>query len=254
MGVGIFLSPAIHERGLDAIPIAGALGILEQSGAEVVLPLFGRHHGEVPRHCGGTGLLVVHGGSDQRVVGFDAGEGLERGGEAHLLRQRFFALIRGDDPLQEVGGRFLIGLGCFRLNAPVILGTGCQTLVLRALGADVDWHHTNGIDLHARGDEVMAMMAGVVVKVGQDKSSGKYVTLRHGDYTVSYCHLSRVLTRKGAAIRPRDVVGITGSTGRSTGEHLHISCKLEGKSIDPSVILDYIRSIREECVAALTEL
>ena len=112
----------------------------------------------------------------------------------------------------------------------------------------------NGIDLHARGDEVMAMMAGVVVKVGQDKSSGKYVTLRHGDYTVSYCHLSRVLTRKGAAIRPRDVVGITGSTGRSTGEHLHISCKLEGKSIDPSVILDYIRSIREECVAALTEL
>lgn len=98
------------------------------------------------------------------------------------------------------------------------------------------------------------MMAGVVVKVGQGKSSGKYVTLRHGDYTVSYCHLSRVLTRKGAAIRPRDVVGITGSTGRSTGEHLHISCKLEGKSIDPSVILDYIRSIREECVAALTEL
>ena len=42
----------------------------------------------------------------------------------------------------------------------------------------------NGIDLHARGDEVMAMMAGVVVKVGQDKSSGKYVTLRHGNYTV----------------------------------------------------------------------
>lgn len=65
----------------------------------------------------------------------------------------------------------------------------------------------NGIDLHARGDEVMAMMAGVVVKVGQDKSSGKYVTLRHGNYTVSYCHLSRILTRKGAAIGPRDVVG-----------------------------------------------
>ena len=56
---------------------------------------------------------------------------------------------------------------------------------------------------------------GVVVKVGQDKSSGKYVTLRHGNYTVSYCHLSRILTRKGAAIGPRDVVGITGSTGRS---------------------------------------
>ena len=99
----------------------------------------------------------------------------------------------------------------------------------------------NGIDLHARGDEVMAMMAGVVVKVGQDKSSGKYVTL------------SRILTRKGAAIGPRDVVGITGSTGRSTGEHLHISCKLDGKSVDPLMVLDYIKSIREECVAALAE-
>ena len=41
-----------------------------------------------------------------------------------------------------------------------------------------------GIDLHARGEQVLAMMEGVVVKVGQDKTSGKYVTLRHGNYTV----------------------------------------------------------------------
>ena len=112
----------------------------------------------------------------------------------------------------------------------------------------------NGIDLHARGDEVMAMMEGVVVKVGQDKASGKYVVLQHGSYTISYCHLSRILTGKGAKIRPRDVVGITGSTGRSTGEHLHITCKLDGKSVDPLLILDYIKSIQEECVAALAAL
>ena len=107
-----------------------------------------------------------------------------------------------------------------------------------------------GLDLRARGDKVMAMMEGVVVKVGQDKSSGKYVTLRHGDYTV----LSRILTRKGAAVGPRDVVGITGSTGRSTGEHLHITCKLNGRSISPSLIFDYIQSIRQECISALAGL
>lgn len=112
----------------------------------------------------------------------------------------------------------------------------------------------NGIDLHARGDEVLAMMEGVVVKVGQDKTSGKYVTLRHGSYTVSYCHLSKVLVGKGATVRPRDVVGVSGSTGRSTGEHLHITCKLNGKSIDPLLVLDYIKSIQEECVAALAAL
>lgn len=111
-----------------------------------------------------------------------------------------------------------------------------------------------GIDLHARGEQVMAMMEGVVVKVGQDKMSGKYVTLQHGNYTVSYCHLSRVLAVKGTVVRPRDAVGITGSTGRSTGEHLHITCKLNGKSVNPSVVLDYIRTTQQECVSALTEL
>lgn len=108
-----------------------------------------------------------------------------------------------------------------------------------------------GLDLHARGDEVLAMMEGVVVKVGQDKASGKYVTLRHGRYTVSYCHLSKILAVKGATVRPRDVVGITGSTGRSTGEHLHITCRLDGKNVDPTVILGYIEATRKECVAAL---
>lgn len=111
-----------------------------------------------------------------------------------------------------------------------------------------------GIDLHARSEEVLAMMEGVVVKVGQDKTSGKYVALRHGSYTVSYCHLSRIFVVKGAVVRPRDVVGITGSTGRSTGEHLHISCKLDDTSIDPSIIFDYIQSTQQECVAALAEL
>lgn len=111
-----------------------------------------------------------------------------------------------------------------------------------------------GLDLHARGDEVLAMMGGVVVKVGQDKTSGKYVTLQHGGYTVSYCHLSKILAVKGAVVRPRDVVGITGSTGRSTGEHLHITCKLNGKSVDPLLLLNYIKSTQKECVAALAKL
>ena len=111
-----------------------------------------------------------------------------------------------------------------------------------------------GIDLHARSEEVLAMMEGVVVKVGQDKTSGKYVTLRHGSYTVSYCHLSKILVVKGMSVRPRDAVGVTGSTGRSTGEHLHITCRLDGRSVDPSLLFDYIDSTRRECVQALAAM
>ena len=98
----------------------------------------------------------------------------------------------------------------------------------------------NGIDLHARNDEVYAMFPGVVKKVGYDKRSGNYVTLRHGDYTVSYCHLSRVTVKEKTPVLAGDVVGITGNTGRSTGEHLHLTCKRSGISINPSVMFEYI--------------
>ena len=93
----------------------------------------------------------------------------------------------------------------------------------------------------------------MVVKVGQDKTSGKYVTLQHGNYLISCCHLSRVLAVKGAVVHPRDVVGITGSTGRSTGEHLHITCKLNGESINPMLLLDFIKATQQECVSALLQ-
>lgn len=98
----------------------------------------------------------------------------------------------------------------------------------------------NGLDLHARSSKVFAMLAGEVVKVGQDRVSGKYVTLKHGSFTVSYCHLSRTLVYQGQTVKAGDTVGITGSTGRSTGEHLHITCKLHGNSIDPMIIFKYI--------------
>lgn len=112
----------------------------------------------------------------------------------------------------------------------------------------------DGLDLHARGEAALAMMKGVVVRVGQDRSSGKYVTLRHGSYTVRYCHLSKILVVKGMSVRPRDAVGVTGSTGRSTGEHLHITCRLDGRSVDPSLLFDYIDSTRRECVQALAAM
>ena len=98
----------------------------------------------------------------------------------------------------------------------------------------------NGIDLYARNDEVYAMFSGVVRKVGYDKRSGNYVTLQHGDYTVSYCHLSRVTVKEKTPVLAGDVVGITGNTGRSTGEHLHLTCKRSGISINPSVMFEYI--------------
>ena len=98
----------------------------------------------------------------------------------------------------------------------------------------------SGIDFRASSDKVYAMMPGRVLKVGYDKISGNYVTLQHGSITVSYCHLSQVLKNKNELVTVGEVVGVTGNTGRSTGEHLHLTCKIKGRAIDPSLILDYI--------------
>ena len=96
------------------------------------------------------------------------------------------------------------------------------------------------VEVATASDKVYAMMPGRVLKVGYDKISGNYVTLQHGSITVSYCHLSQVLKNKNELVTVGEVVGVTGNTGRSTGEHLHLTCKIKGRAIDPSLILDYI--------------
>lgn len=112
----------------------------------------------------------------------------------------------------------------------------------------------NGLDLHAKDDEVYSMLAGRVKKVGKDKRSGNYVVLEYGNYTVSYCHLSKALVRKGDSVNAGDVVGISGSTGRSTGEHLHLTCKYKGKYVNPSILLDYVKETQAECLAQLKSI
>ncbi|MFS2642501.1 M23 family metallopeptidase [Bacteroides uniformis] len=108
-----------------------------------------------------------------------------------------------------------------------------------------------GLDLRARNEEVYAMMPGEVVKVSSDKRSGNYVSIRHGDYTVSYCHLSKTLVKKGARVLPGEVVAISGNTGRSTAPHLHITAKYGKKHIDPAILLQLVKETREEALAHL---
>ena len=98
----------------------------------------------------------------------------------------------------------------------------------------LSWH--NGLDLRAKNEPTYAMMDGIVEKVGYDNRSGNYVTLRHGKFYISYCHLSSIIVRKGEYVYPGIIVGVTGNTGRSTGSHLHLTCKKDGKSVNPTIL------------------
>ena len=98
------------------------------------------------------------------------------------------------------------------------------------------WH--NGLDLRAKNEPAHSMMEGIVEKIGYDSRSGNYVTLRHGNFYISYCHLSSIIVRKGESVFPGIIVGVTGNTGRSTGYHLHLTCKKDGKSINPAILFN----------------
>jgi len=99
----------------------------------------------------------------------------------------------------------------------------------------------NGIDLRANFTEVHAMMFGTVVKVGFDGRSGNFITIRHGDFIVSYCHLSTIFAHEGQNVLARQVIAISGNSGRSTAPHLHITLKdKKGRALDPALLLRLI--------------
>jgi len=104
--------------------------------------------------------------------------------------------------------------------------------------------HHNGIDLQARmGEKTYAMIPGTIIAVGRDKSRGCHVVIQHDNYTVIYCHLSTILVKQGQAIHPGEPVGFVGSTGRSTGPHLHLTLYKGHHPLDPQIMLDYIMEV-----------
>lgn len=106
----------------------------------------------------------------------------------------------------------------------------------------------NGIDLSAQYENVYSMFPGTVIKVGQDDRSGKFVTVRTGDYTISYCHLSQQFVKANDFIVAGTTIAISGNTGASTGPHLHITAKKDGKAFDPTILIDYVRSVKNSCL------
>ena len=100
----------------------------------------------------------------------------------------------------------------------------------------------NGIDLSARYENVYSMFPGTVVKVGQDNRSGKFVTVRTGNYTISYCHLSQPFVKENDFVIAGSNIALSGNTGASTGPHLHLTTKKDGKAFDPTILLEFIKS------------
>ena len=108
----------------------------------------------------------------------------------------------------------------------------------------------SGLDFGGRsGDSIRAAAAGEVSFVGTRSGYGNVVEITHGNGLLTrYAHMSSFKTRRGQTVEAGDVIGAMGSTGRSTGPHLHFEVRMGGHAINPRPFLeaapDILASIR----------
>lgn len=95
----------------------------------------------------------------------------------------------------------------------------------------IDFAAPTGTPIHVAGN-------GVITQVGYDGGYGKAITVKHNnEYATKYAHLSRFAKVKvGQAVTQRQVIGYVGSTGHSTGPHLHFEVHRHGKKINPQSV------------------
>jgi hypothetical protein len=103
-------------------------------------------------------------------------------------------------------------------------------------------HPHNGVDFAAStGTPVRAAADGEIIWAGPKGPNGNLVSIRHDDgYTSHYAHLHRIQRgiRRGVEVEQRQLIGTVGTTGRSTGPHLHFGLKRRGRYVDPMEVIN----------------
>ena len=121
-------------------------------------------------------------------------------------------------------------------NSPITSGFGARMDPFLGRPA----MHT-GIDFRAGvGYPIRATAAGTVISAGYNGGYGNMVEIDHGNgLTTRYAHMSRILVKPGDVLAKGALVGRSGSTGRSTGPHVHYEVRADGEALDP---MRYIRA------------
>lgn len=156
-----------------------------------------------------------------------------------------FTPIEFDKNLDEKYQKLADGLerwnGLRRLNEILPLGKPVNSQITSNFGTRKDPFtgkpkKHRGIDFAGKiGTELLAVAPGRVVSAGERVGYGTTVEIDHGlGFTTLYAHLSRILVSRGNWVRPGTVIGLAGSSGRSTGPHLHYEIRYKGSPFDPT--------------------
>jgi len=97
-----------------------------------------------------------------------------------------------------------------------------------------------GVDISApTGTPIVAPADGVISVVGTGSDLGRMIIIDHGHgFCTRYGHLKKHLVQAGDKVRKGQIIGIVGSSGTSTGPHLHYEVRVRGNAVDP---IDYMK-------------
>lgn len=147
------------------------------------------------------------------------------------------ALLRGEPLPTEPDYPIGEAIGEAAGKAAAVIGTMTRPVpgpVTSPFGPRFGRMH-EGVDIAAgTGTPIHAALAGTATAVGYAGTAGNRVRLRHSPHLETvYMHLSRFAIRAGQTVAQGQVIGYVGSTGRSSGPHLHFEVHVDGKPVDP---------------------
>lgn len=97
-----------------------------------------------------------------------------------------------------------------------------------------------GLDIAANaGENIFSACEGIVSEVGYDENGyGKYIIITHSEgFKTLYAHCSKIIAKEGKSVKSGDIIAKVGSTGRSTGSHLHFEMRINDVPINPEIYL-----------------
>ena len=184
---------------------------------------------------------TVHAGD---VIGYVGSTGNATGNACHfemyvggvLLQPRYFTDYGADsgELTQEMADQILAEA------TDNLASSALHTVVANSTGISRGYSEDHpGLDITADdGMSVRAFASGTVREAGYDEEKGNYIVLNHSDSLESeYCHMQSLLFDVGQTVAAGQDIGYVGSTGNSTGPHLHFELRENGTPIDPSALI-----------------
>ena len=103
----------------------------------------------------------------------------------------------------------------------------------------INGYHTGSDIAVNSGTEILAANSGEVILVSSEGDYGKHLKIQDGDLITLYAHCSKILVKEGQKVNKGEKIALVGSTGNSTGSHLHFEVRYQNRYVNPQEIFEF---------------